>query len=120
MGSGGLTGGGMLLALVLSGIAFLMVIGRHVGGVRYAVEGKELFDATGNARLLLRNRGLTGRLVLNFTLLILITSAATAIGFLLLILPGLFMFVTCSLATWHLLAGYGMEVASEMLSTPNG
>jgi len=88
----------------------LIVIALYVGSVRYAVENKGLFDATTNARLMFQNRAATGMLFLNVIMLTVITAVVTGIGFVLVILPGLFMYVTCSLALWYLLARYGIQV----------
>lgn len=108
--STGLTPVGMTLLIFLGVLAFLALVGLHIGGVRYAIEGRGIFDPNGNVQLMLQNRGLTGWLILNFIGLILIAAVTITVGLVLLILPGLFMLVTCSLAWWYTLACYSIEV----------
>jgi hypothetical protein len=108
-----LNGIGIFLIIALALVVFLIVIGLHVSSARYAIETRGLFDATLNVRLLLKNRPLTGKLILNFILLILFTVTATGFGLVLLILPGLFMFVVCVVAWWYLLARFAVEVVNK-------
>ncbi len=107
---GSLNGASITLCSILALLILLIVIALYVGSVRYAVENKGLFDATTNARLMFQNRAATGMLFLNVIMLTVITAVVTGIGFVLVILPGLFMYVTCSLALWYLLARYGIQV----------
>lgn len=106
----GLTPIGLTLLILLGVLAFVSLIGLHIGGMRYAIEGRGIFDPNGNVRLMLQNRDLTRRLILNFIGLILIASVTIAVGLVLLILPGLFMLVTCSLAWWYTLARYSIDM----------
>jgi hypothetical protein len=101
-----------VLALVLTLLIVLIVIGLYVGGVRYAVESKRvkgLFGATGNAKLL-RNRSASRTLIVNMFLVGLVAVVGISFGLVFLIIPGLFMFVSCSLTLWYLCARYGLEV----------
>jgi uncharacterized membrane protein len=82
----------------------------YIGGVRYAIENKGLLAPMTNARLLLKNSARTGVLFLNVLLLSVIAVLATTVGLVLLILPGLFAFVTCSLALWYMFAQYSISV----------
>ncbi|MCG8350001.1 MAG: DUF4013 domain-containing protein [Chloroflexales bacterium] len=102
-----------VFALVLTLLIVLIVSGLYVGGVRYAVESKRfkgLFGATGNAKLLLRNRDASRTLIVNMFLVGLVAVVGISFGLVFLILPGLFMFVSCSLTLWYLFARYGLEV----------
>lgn len=100
----------VLLFVILALLLFLIGIVLYVGGVRYAIENKGLLAPMTNAKLLLRNRTLTGKLFLNVLLLDVITIIATFAGLVLFILPGLFAFVICSLALWYIVADYGVRV----------
>lgn len=101
---------GTFLFIILSVVIFLIGVGLSVGGVRYAIENKGLFDPPGNAKFLLKNRAVTGILILNIILLHAITILAIGLGLVLLIVPGALAFVVCSLAVWYLYASYGMTV----------
>ena len=100
----------ILLLVVLALLLFLIGIVLCVGGVRYAIENKGLLAPMTNARLLLKNRALTSMLFLNAILLVGITVITTSVGLVLFILPGLFVFVICSLALWYLFADYGRKI----------
>jgi len=108
--TGKLNGLGILLLVVLALLLFVIGIVLYVGGVRYAIENKGLLAPMTNARLLLKNRTLTGMLFLNVLLLDVIAVLATTVGLVLLILPGLFAFVICSLALWYMFAQYCIGV----------
>ena len=56
------------------------------------------------ARLFLKNTPVTGKLILNYILLSLFMMITTGFGLVLLILPGLFIFVVFIVAWWYLLA----------------
>lgn len=89
----------------------LIVVGLHVGGVRHALgERKGLIEATGNARLLLKHRAISGRLLLNVVLIGLVGLVAVSLGAALLLLPGFYLLVVCSLASWYLFACYRIAV----------
>jgi Protein of unknown function (DUF4013) len=103
----------VLLLIVLVVVLFLIGIVLFVGGTRYALENKDLLAPMANARLLLRDRALTGKLFLNVFLLGAFTVLATTVGLVLLVLPGLFVFVICSLAFWYLFAQYNGRVAIQ-------
>ncbi len=98
-----------LLALSI----FLIVIVLYMGCVHYARESKGLLAPMANAKLLLKNRALTGMLFLNVILLAVITVLTTIIGLVLLIVPGLCAFVICSLAMWYLFAQYSMHTEAQ-------
>jgi hypothetical protein len=104
---------GVGLASVLGLVILLISIALHIGGVRQAVENKGLFDPNGSAKLLLKNRAVSATLILNVILLSLIGIITTGLGLVLLLLPGAFVFVTCYLALWYLLANYGMEIGLD-------
>jgi len=93
----------LILLLALIGLVLF------VGGVRYAIEKKGLLAPMTNAKLLLKNRAFTGTLLLNVILLAVIAIIAITIGLMLFILPGLFIFVTYSLALWYMFADYSIN-----------
>ncbi len=101
---------GALLFLILFLFLFLIGIVLYIGGARYAIENKGLLAPMANARLLLKNRALTGALLLNVLMLGVIAVLATTVGLVMLILPGLFAFVICSLALWYMFAQYSIRV----------
>lgn len=100
----------ILLLIVLALLLFLIGIVLHVGGVRYAIENKGLLAPMTNAKLLQKNYALTIMLFLNVLLLGVIAVIATTIGLVLFILPGLFVFVICSMALWYMFANYSIRV----------
>ena len=100
----------ILLFVVLALLLFFIGNVLYVGGVRYAIEKKGLLAPMTNAKLLLKDRRLSGTLLLNVILLAVIAVIATVVGLALFILPGLFVFVVCSLALWYMFAQYGMQV----------
>jgi Protein of unknown function (DUF4013) len=100
----------ILLFVVLAFLLFLIGIVLSVGGVRYAIESKGLLAPMANAKLLLKDRALTGMLFLNVLLLAALTLLTSTVGLVLFVLPGLFVFVICSLAFWYLFAHYGRKV----------
>jgi hypothetical protein len=63
--------------------------------------------------MLLKHRNLTGTLILNLALLSVLTVLMTGLGLVLLILPGLFAWVSCSLSLWYLLAHFSMKVGVD-------
>ncbi len=107
----------ILLLVVFAFLLFLIGIVLYVGGVRYSIENKGLLAPMTNAKLLLKNRALTGMLLLNIILLYAMAIIATTIGLVLFILPGLFVFVVCSLALWYMFAYYSMEVGVNKTSS---
>lgn len=100
------------LPMLLGGslLIFLILTATLVGAVRFAIENKGLFDAPGTAKLLLQHRRATGILLLNMVALMVIIGVATALGMLLLVVPGVFVLVAGSVAMWHLLAQFGMNI----------
>lgn len=100
----------ILLLVVLALLLFFIRIVLSIGAVRYATEHKGLFTPMTNARLLLQNRALAGMLFLNVLLLDVITVTATIVGLVLFILPGLFVFVVCTLALWYVFVRYRMLI----------
>ncbi len=107
--SGKPNGLSILLLVVLALLLFLIGIVLYVGGVRYAIENKGILAPMTNAKLLLKNRALTGMLFLNVLLLGIIAVITIAAGLMLFILPGLFVVVICSLALWYMFAHYGIR-----------
>ena len=105
----------ILLFALFALLIFLIWIVLHIGGVRQAIENRGLLAPIANLKLLLNHRALTGQLLLNLILLCAITFITTTIGLVLLILPGLFAFVLCSLAIWYVFAHYGI---SSRMFTP--
>ena len=91
-------------------LVFIILTGTLVGGVRFAIERKGLFDAPGNVKLLLAHRKATASMMLNLLALLMITVLATGLGFVLFIVPGLFVFAACSITIWYLLACFGKQV----------
>jgi uncharacterized membrane protein len=104
--TGGLNAIGILLLAALSLFILFVLTGLSVGAVRYAVEGKGLFNPTDNARLMLNRPALTGKLMLSILALALITILTTVVGLVLFILPGLLAFAICMIAYWYLLTGF--------------
>jgi hypothetical protein len=102
---------GIALLVALALLVFLLIVAVHIGAVQDATGGNGLFDPPGNLRLLLGNRAVAAKLILNFVLLSLIAILATSAGLLLLVLPGLFIFVVCVVAWWYLLARYAAEAS---------
>ena len=100
----------------------LIIIGLHVGGVRHALGDRTgLIVATSNARLLVKHRALSGRLILNVLLIGLAAVITVGLGAVLLILPGLYLLVSYSLALWYLFACYGLTVRiHEPNTVPEG
>ena len=107
----------VLLLVVLALLVFFIGVVLYVGGVRYAIEHKGLLAPATNAKLLLQHRA-TGFLLLNVLFLAVLTVIATTVGLVLFILPGLFVFVVCSLALWYIFALYGIRVGINKPSFP--
>ena len=103
----------ILLFVVLALVLFLIVIVLYIGGVRFATENKGLLAPATNAKLLLQHRAATGMLVLNIVLLGVITFLATGVGLVLFVLPGLFVFVVCTLALWYIFARYSLAIRAQ-------
>ena len=101
---------GTVQLIVLLLFSFVIFAGLQVGGLRYAVEGKGLFQPTPIIQLMLSQRRKTVALIFIMILLDVLAILAIGLGLLLLVLPGLGLFVTFSLAQWHLFAQYGMEI----------
>lgn len=104
----------ILLFAIFALLIFLIWIVLYLGGVRYAIENKGLLAPIANLKLLLNHRALAGQLLLNLILLSAITVITTTVGLVLLILPGLFAFVLCSLALWYLFVQYSISAAMFM------
>lgn len=100
---------GILLLVILALFIFLLWIVLYIGGVRQALENKGLLAPIVNLKLLLKDRALTGGLLLKLILLGGITVVTTAIGLVLFVLPGLAAFVLGSLALWYLFAQYSIS-----------
>jgi hypothetical protein len=101
---------GVVILVAVSIAIFLILMALHIGGLRYAVEYRGLFDPPGNIRLLFKNRTSAITLVLNIIILGIIALIGIGVGLTLLILPGLFVGVVCSLAGWSLFVEFGKEV----------
>jgi hypothetical protein len=106
----GINAVGIFLLAALSLFMLFIITGLLTGAVRYAVGGKGLFNPTDNAKQMLSNRALTGRLALNILALTCGTILATAIGLVLFILPGLLALVIGTIALWHLVTGSVIEM----------
>jgi hypothetical protein len=100
---------GMVLGVVLGVLAAVVVVGLHIGGLRYAIQGKGLLDPTGSWQLVRQHRGATGTLFVNVLLLLVIGGAMTALG-LPFILPAAVSLVVTTIAIWYTLAGYGRQM----------
>jgi hypothetical protein len=103
---------GIILLCLLGVLGFVVLIGLMVGGVRQAIEGKGLFDPTGNLRLLGQQRGLVLSLVGNWLLLVVVGIVSIGIGSL-LILPGLFALVIWASASWHLFTTFYLQAQGD-------
>ena len=111
IGTGKPNGLSILLLLVLALLLFLIGIVLFVGGVRYAIENKGLpcrnyQCQTAPEELCTRRHASPQR-----------PSAGCYCGYcynyrigVLFILPGLYVFVICSLALWYMFANYGIRV----------
>lgn len=97
-----LNGIGVVLLIILALLAFLVVIALHISGLRLALHGKGLLDPTGSLRMLAANRAETGKLLLNFLVVLVLGGAVTILG-LPFVLPAAFTLVVTTVALWYIL-----------------
>ena len=98
------------LYVILTLLISVIGLGLGMGGVRQAIMQRGLFSPTTSITLLLQHRATTSILILNLFLLGVITLLVSSLGLILLVLPGLFTIVVCSLAMWYLFTRYGMQI----------
>jgi succinate dehydrogenase/fumarate reductase cytochrome b subunit len=100
--------GGVLLGLLVM-LVLVVIVGLHIGALRYAIQGKGLFDPTGTIQMVRSNRTATSILVLHLLVLFVVGGAVTALG-LPFVLPAALALVVTTVAVWHTLAQYGRRV----------
>ncbi|GCE31923.1 hypothetical protein KDA_74070 [Dictyobacter alpinus] len=105
------------IALYVILTLLISVIGLGLGGVRQAIMQRGLFSPTTSITLLLQHRSTTSILILNLFLLGVITLLVSCLGLVLLVLPGLFTIVVCSLAMGYLFARYGMQIGIASINS---
>lgn len=96
------------LAILIIGALLLALIALavQIGAVRQALIFRGLLDPTGTLKLLAAQRGNAVRLVVGLFVLNAIGAVVTALGFVLLIVPGLVAFAGFSLAGWALVSQF--------------
>lgn len=100
---------GVVLLIILGLLILIILVGLHINGLRYAIEGQGLLDPMGSIRLLLVNRIATGKLIINLGVLVIVGGILTLLG-LPFMLPAAFTLVVTTLAIWYILARYGQGI----------